>query len=345
MLTVYSEDHRHHDGKAELFRGEMVPCFEMPERANMILNRVKTSNLGDIIEPDDFGMDPILAIHDKGFVDFLTTVWDEWLAIGCEGEVFAISWPTRRMRERIPKNIEGKVGYYALAIETPITEGTFKAARSSVNVALSAQKKISAGEEHAVFALCRPPGHHAAYDQYGGYCFFNNAAIAAQGFLDDGCKKVAILDVDFHHGNGTQDIFYERDDVFFASLHGSPDYEFPFYLGWDDETGRGKGDGFNINYPMMPGTTFDIWFKALQDACERIKEYGAEALVISLGVDTYAEDPISSFKLQSPDFITYGKYLAKLGLPTLFVMEGGYAVEEIGINAVNVLQGFESGNL
>lgn len=341
MLTVYSEGHRQQDGKAELFRGEMVPCFEMPQRADMILDRVKATNLGEVIDANDYGIDPILRIHDKGFVEFMTTVWDEWVEAGYGGEAFATAWPTRSMRERIPKNIEGKIGYYALAIETPITSGSFAAACSSANVALTGQKKVTAGER-AVFSLCRPPGHHAAFDQYGGYCFFNNAAIAAQGFLDDGLKKVAILDVDFHHGNGTQNIFYERDDVYFASLHGSPDYEFPYYLGWDDETGKGTGEGFNINYPMMPGTTFDIWFEAMKDACKRIQGFGAEALIISLGVDTYAEDPISSFKLDSPDFITYGKYLSELDLPTLFVMEGGYAVEEIGINAVNVLQGFES---
>ncbi len=342
MLTIYSEDHRHQDGKNELHNGKMVPCFEMPKRADIILERVKTTNLGAIIAPDDFGIDPILRVHDKGFVEFMATVWEEWCAAGNDCEAFANTWPTRRLRERIPIAIEGKIGYYALAIETPITSGSYKAALSSVNVALTGQKKIAAGA-HSAFALCRPPGHHAAFDQYGGYCFFNNAAIAAQGFLDDGVSKVAILDVDFHHGNGTQDIFYERNDVFFTSLHGSPDYEFPYFLGWDDETGRGAGEGCNINYPLMPGTTFDIWFEALRDAGKRIKEYGAEVLIISLGVDTFAHDPISSFKLQSPDFTTYGKYIAELGLPTLFVMEGGYAVEEIGINAVNVLQGFEEG--
>ena len=171
----------------------------------------------------------------------------------------------------------------------------------SAATALTAQKLVANGER-AAFALCRPPGHHAHHDMYGGYCFLNNAAIAAQAFRDSGAARVAILDVDFHHGNGTQDIFYARDDVLFCSLHGQPEDTFPYFLGFKDEKGKGKGEGFNVNYPMPPLTVYDVWGKALEDACKRIKRFSPDALVVSLGVDTYKDDPISTFKLTSPDF-------------------------------------------
>ena len=194
-----------------------------------------------------------------------------------------------------------------------------------------------------MFALCRPPGHHAGSDFYGGYCFLNNAAIATQAFRDGGAQKVAVLDVDYHHGNGTQEIFYGRGDVFFASLHGHPAQEYPYFLGYEDETGEGAGEDCNANYPLRWGTEWSAYETALDDALSRIRRYGPEAIVVSLGVDTFKDDPISKFKLDSPDYSKIGRKVAALGLPTLFIMEGGYAVEEIGINAVNVLVGFEQG--
>jgi acetoin utilization deacetylase AcuC-like enzyme len=178
---------------------------------------------------------------------------------------------------------------------------------------------------------------------YGGYCFINNAALAAQTLLNNGASKIAILDVDFHHGNGTQDIFYHRDDVLFISLHGRPEDEFPHFLGYADEVGEGQGEGFNLNLPMPKGTTFETWRKALFQAMERINQYAPDAVIISLGTDTFEEDPISSFKLKSDDFYTMGQDFAALNLPTQFIMEGGYAIDAIGLNAVNVLQGYENG--
>jgi acetoin utilization deacetylase AcuC-like enzyme len=177
---------------------------------------------------------------------------------------------------------------------------------------------------------------------YGGYCFINNAAVAAQYLRDRGAERVAVLDVDFHHGNGTQDIFYGRADVLYASLHGDPRDEFPYFSGYADETGDGAGRGFTVNFPLPRGTAFAEWSGALREALRRIGEFRADALVVSLGVDTYAQDPISSFRLQSEDFRTYGGLIAGCGLPTLFVLEGGYAVADIGVNVVNVLSGFES---
>ncbi len=340
MLSVFSEKHALRDAKTELFGGELVAPFECPVRAEYILERLKSVNLGEVIAPKEFGLDPVTRIHDRAFLGFLEQCWNDWTALGYKGEAIPTIWPSRGMQQRIPIHIEGRMGYYAMAGETAISNGTWEAARASANVALTAQAAIKNGAREA-FALCRPPGHHAAGDMYGGYCFINNAAVATQAFIDQGASRVAILDVDFHHGNGTQAIFYDRADVMFVSLHGDPKDAFPHFLGYDDEIGAGEGEGFNINYPMGPGTNFKTWGSALDDACQKISNYGPDALVISLGVDTFENDPISFFKLTSDDFKRYGATIGGLKLPTLFIMEGGYAVEEIGLNAVNVLQGYE----
>jgi acetoin utilization deacetylase AcuC-like enzyme len=342
LQTVYTERHKLRASKTELSGGELVPPFECPERAEHILARVREVGLGPVVDPRAHGLDPVLRIHDAAFVKFLETCWTQWVARGFKGEAMPTVWPSRAMPRHVPpRDIDGLVGYYCLAGETTISEGTWEAAQASADVALTGQR-IVAGGERAAFALCRPPGHHASTDMYGGYCFLNNAAIAAQAFLDQGAGRVAILDVDFHHGNGTQEIFYRRDDVLFLSLHGDPLDAFPFYLGGADETGEGRGEGFNVNYPLPPGTPYGAWSAALEDACGRIANYGPDALVVSLGVDTFEKDPISFFKLKSEDFTRYGARIAGLGLPTLFVMEGGYAVAEVGINTVNVLEGFEN---
>ncbi len=343
MLTVFSEKHALRDARTELYGGELVPPFECPVRAEHVLDRVREVRLGDVIAPVEFPLEQITRVHDSDFIHFLETCWQDWTGAGFTGEAIAGNWPARGMQQaRVPQQIEGKLGYYALAAETSISNGTWEAARASVNVALTAQAAIAEGAGEA-FALCRPPGHHAAADLFGGYCFINNAAVTAQAFLDQGAKRVALLDVDFHHGNGSQAIFYDRDDVLFLSLHGDPTEAFPHFLGYADETGAGIGEGFNHNYPMGPGTDYTTWGSALKDACQEIAGYAPDALVISLGVDTFERDPISFFKLTSDDFRRYGATIAGLGLPTLFVMEGGYAVEEIGINAVNVLEGYAGG--
>ena len=306
MLTVYSEKHKLRDSKTELYGGELVPPFECPVRAEYILERIQSENLGEIISPKDFSLDPITRIHDSQFLQFLENCWPAWQANGYQGEAIPTVWPSRRMpQNRIPEHIEGQMGFYALAGETSISNGTWEAARSSANVALTAQAAIRDGANEA-FALCRPPGHHAASDMYGGYCFINNAAVAAQAFIDQGASRVSILDVDFHHGNGTQAIFYDRADVMFCSLHGDPKNAFPHFLGYADETGIGEGEGCNFNYPMGPGTAFKTWGSALKDACQKINNYAPDVLVISLGVDTFENDPISFFKLSSDDFTRYG---------------------------------------
>lgn len=343
MLTFYSPDTKKRQAQTELDGGRLVAPYECPRRVDIVIEQVRAAALGEVRAPQAYGMAPVLAVHDAGYVEFLEHAWDDWVAAGLEGEAIASIWPTRRLRDDvIPDNIEGKVGHYALAAETSLCAGTFAAAQASKDIALSAIDHVLASGEPA-FGLCRPPGHHAAVDQYGGYCFFNNAAVAAQHALDAGHERVAVLDIDFHHGNGTQDIFYARDDVLFASLHGDPRTEFPYYLGHADETGRGRGDGFNLNYPLPAGTDYADWAQALDDALARIQAYAPDVLVVSLGLDTFEGDPISSFQLKTDDFIDCGARLRRAGLPTVFLLEGGYAVDEIGINAVNVLSGFDNG--
>ena len=341
MITVYSEDHRLRNARTELHGGELVSPFESASRAEIVLERVRAVALGSIETPSRQGLAPVLRVHDEQFVEFLSTAWSEWSATGNKGEAIPDCWPARRMFQRRPTGIAGKLGYYAMAGETSISAGTWEAARAAADVAISAAEHLSRGST-AAFALCRPPGHHAARDLYGGYCFLNNAAVAAQFLRDRGGAKVAILDVDFHHGNGTQDIFYDRPDVLFVSIHGDPTEAFPYFTGYSEETGARAGDGFNLNLPLPRGTDFSAWRVALESALARIRRFAPDVIVVSLGADTFAGDPISSFKLQSADFSTYGRMIGACRIPTLFVLEGGYAVAELGVNVVNVLTGFES---
>jgi acetoin utilization deacetylase AcuC-like enzyme len=342
VITVFTEEHLLRNAKTELYGGRLVPPHECPERAEIVIERVRTLRLGEITAPSRFGLAPVLKVHDPAFVDFLQSAWTEWVATGNQGEAIPDCWPARRMSQRCPAGITGKLGYYAMAGETSISEGTWEAARAAADVAVTAASHIQRGARGA-FALCRPPGHHAARDLYGGYCFLNNAAIAAQYLRDRGAARVAILDVDFHHGNGTQDIFYDRADVLYVSLHGDPAHAFPYFSGYADETGVGAGTGFTMNLPLPPGSGFSAWSQALTSALDRIGRFRPDALVVSLGVDTFEKDPISFFRLKSEDFSTYGAMIGACKWPTLFVFEGGYAVAEVGVNAVNVLTGFVGG--
>ena len=339
MLTVYSDQHKLRDAQTELYNGRLVAPFESPKRMEYVLQEVRARGLGEVVAPAEFSVDEACRLHHPAYVEFLQTAWQRWRDSGADGEAIPTSFAVRGMRQRPPQHIDGQLGYYALAAETSITEGTWQAALAGARVALTAAQKMNAGADSA-FALCRPPGHHAAADLYGGYCFINNAALAAQALRDNGAARVAILDVDFHHGNGTQSIFYARDDVLFASLHGDPQHAFPYFSGYEDERGEGAGSGFTINYPLPPDTAWQTWGAALQDACQRIARFTPDAVVVSLGVDAYEHDPISFFKLTGEDFTRCGTAIAAIATPTLFVMEGGYAVREIGVNAVNVLRGY-----
>ncbi|MEO4046859.1 histone deacetylase family protein [Pseudomonas sp. CAU 1711] len=340
MLTFYSDDHRLHHARGEMVGGEFKPCFEMPARADHVLARVCERAVGEVLPPADFGLAPIARIHTDDYLQFLQSAWRRWTEQGNSADFLPGVFPARHLRGKRPDDLYGQYGFHSFDCFAPITSGTWQAAYASAQVALSGQREIAAGALCA-FALCRPPGHHAAADVMGGYCYLNNVAIAAQACLDQGAARVAILDVDYHHGNGTQAIFYDRADVLVVNIHGSPSFEYPHFLGYADETGTGAGEGCNLNLPLAAGSAWDTWGNALETACRRIAAYAPEVLLISLGVDTYKDDPISSFRLDSPDYLRMGERIAALGVPTLFVMEGGYAVAEIGVNAVNVLEGFQ----
>jgi acetoin utilization deacetylase AcuC-like enzyme len=341
VRVIYSEDHKLRDAKTELHGGQLVTPFEGPFRAEWILKAVKEAGFSDVVAPERHGLETALKVHDAGYLDFLSKAWTLWQASGAAGEAIPTSLPVRRATQRVPNDIDGMLGYYANATETSITSGTYEAAVASMQCAITGADWLNAANRFA-FSLCRPPGHHAGIDLFGGYCFINNAAVAAQRLLDIGAKKVAILDVDFHHGNGTQDITYRRGDIFFASLHGEPANAFPYFWGYVDETGEGDGENCNANYPLPRGTAWAAWSAAVADSLARIKAFGAEAIVVSLGVDTFERDPISFFKLTSDDFTRMGALIAKVGLPVLTCMEGGYGVTEIGLNVANMLKGLEA---
>jgi acetoin utilization deacetylase AcuC-like enzyme len=343
MKTIYTALHRQHAQQSELNRGRMGPPFERPERADRILEAIRARKLGPVEAPARFALAHAKRVHAPDLVEFLQVAHADWVRDGGEGDALPITWAIRGFRDdKVPQSIVGRLSYYSFDGMTAITPGTWTAVQSAVDVALTAAGCVSNGSERAAFALCRPPGHHAATNYYGGYCFLNNAAIAAQYLLDQGRKRVAILDVDYHHGNGTQEIFYARKDVLFVSLHADPATDFPYFLGYADETGRGDGAGCNLNLPLPQGTTWQRWSEALEHAKRAITAYAPEALVVSLGVDTFEGDELSAFKLTTPDFLRMGASIAGLRLPTVFVMEGGYGYEQIGTNTVNVLEGFEA---
>ena len=326
-----------------MYRGRMVPCHEVPQRQDQVLAALQARALGPLQTPSRFDDALLQRIHSPRYLQFLQTAWQQWLALDpANAALDAIPsvWPTRGFRTDLePENFAARMGLYSFDAGTPLTAGTWQAARSGADCALSAAAHIAHGGR-AAFALSRPPGHHAGADFFGGYCFLNNAALAAQYLRDSGLERVAVLDVDYHHGNGTQAIFYERSDVFFTSIHGDPRTEYPFFLGHADERGQGVGLGFNLNLPLSRGSDYARWSEALELALEAIAGYGAQALVVSLGVDTFAGDPISGFALQSQDYLRMGERIARAGLPTVLVFEGGYAVDAVGVNVANVLHAF-----
>lgn len=343
MLTIYNDKHALHQGRFEMFRGELVPCFEVPARADFVLKELQARQLGAIAAPQDVPDSAITRIHSQRYVDFLAGAWDEWVALdpaNAQRDAIPSYWPIRTFRSDVlPASFAARMGLFSFDAGSPLMSGTWAAARAGACCAITAARRVQEGER-AAFALTRPPGHHAGMDFFGGYCFLNNAALAAQALRDAGLARVAVLDVDYHHGNGTQAIFYDRADVFFASVHGDPHTEYPYYLGYADERGTGAGEGCNLNLPLPRGSGFAPWREALAQALAAIAGFRAQALVVSLGVDTFEGDPISGFGLRSADYLAIGEDLAAAGLPTVFVFEGGYAVAEVGVNTVNVLDGF-----
>src|SRR5574339_220249 len=255
MKVYYSEAHRQHQPPFEVFDGGLrVPYMESPERMDRILAALRKTGWAEVVEPKDFGLGPIYAVHDKEYVDFLDSSWAEWLVTAAEDPQSSVDLSTLlpatfalRRHPQKPTSLLGRAGYYLMDLSACIVEGTYAAALASANCALSAAEAVANGER-AGFALCRPPGHHAGKDYAGGYCFLNNASAAAHWLSAKG--KVALLDVDYHCGNGTQDIFYERDDVLNISIHADPDFEYPHYAGFANETGCGKGLGFHRKFPL-----------------------------------------------------------------------------------------------
>lgn len=339
MKAVYSPLHAGHAGGVELYRGALVPTFETPERAEIIRAAVVAAGHA-LVAPREVPESRLLRIHDAEFVEFLRGAHARWVGEGREGHVIPSGFPARGIRrDRRPSGISGSLGFFSFDASTPIVAGTWDAALAAARCAMTAAELVSEGAR-AAYALCRPPGHHAASSTYGGYCYLNNAALAAQRLLDSGCRRVALIDVDYHHGNGTQEIFYERDDVLFVSLHGDPETEYPWFMGYAEERGSGRGEGFTLNLPLPSGTGWDAYREALDVGLAAVRRFAPDALVVSLGVDTFESDPISSFRLSRQHYPPLGASLAALGLPTVLVQEGGYAVAEIGENVAGVLGAF-----
>lgn len=339
MKIVFDERQLAHDPELYFRRGALIGHPEQPQRAILLRDALLAAG-HERAHPADHGLDPIRAVHDPDFVDCLMGAWD---AVGAElgPDPIVPTFHPQRRDTRLPASMLGRLGWYSTDTSCPIVPGTAQAIYWSAQTAIDAADRVASGAESHAYALCRPPGHHATHDQTMGFCFFNNAAIAAQR-LRGTFSKVAILDVDTHGGNGTEDVFYRRGDVFFVSIHTDPSAYTPFFTGYADETGAGDGVGATRNLVLPVGASVEDILARYDEALDLIGGFGAEALVISLGVDTFEGDPISFFKLTSDDFLRMGEAIGRAGLPTVFLMEGGYAVAEIGLNAVNVLMGFES---
>lgn len=341
MKIFHSGDHGGHTGIKELRGAAWVGMADSPERMTIILSALADRGLGDVHAPAQHGTEPILRVHDAGFLHFLEQGYPLWQARHGSGTAaFARMFGMRGLAQTPdPANIDAMLSAYTFDIFSPLVAGSWAAIRSAADVALSGAAAIDNGAQ-SVFSLCRPPGHHASQDLAGGYCYLNNAAIAAQFHRDQGAHRVAILDVDYHHGNGTQRIFYDRADVLFVSLHGRPEEEYPFLLGFAHEIGAGVGEGFNLNLPMAKGTGIDGYGAALDTAVQHIHSFAPDVLVVSLGVDTFHGDPVGGFLLQTEDFLKVGQAIGRIGLPTHFVMEGGYALDALGANVANILSGY-----
>jgi acetoin utilization deacetylase AcuC-like enzyme len=340
MKLIYSEDHRGHAGAKEMRYDEMIPMSECPERMDAIMGGLADAGFTDIVEPTSHGLDVVHQIHDPAFVDFLQRcypLWEEEFGPGHFATAYTFGM---RGMDQVPnRSVHSMLSCYTFDVCVPFVEGTWKAVNAAKDIALTGVDLMQAGE-NAVFSVCRPAGHHASQDLAGGYCYLNNAAIAAQAHLNAGANRIALLDIDYHHGNGSQRIFYERADVFFVSIHCRPEDEYPFLMGYASEIGEGPGTGYNLNLPMPRGTDFSVWSKSLSTALDRIAEYDPDVLVVSLGVDTYDGDPVGGFTLCNEDFMTTGKRIAAASIPTHFIMEGGYEMDALGKNVANVISGF-----
>ena len=328
-----------HAPREELHNGGFAAYAEVPARAEAIRAALPSTEL-----PGDEGLAPILAVHTAAYVDFLQRAPALWHAAGRPGDALPYAFPVVGRRPLRLDRIDALLGAHAFDATTPLTDATWDSAYRSSQSALAATRAVLGGER-AAFALCRPPGHHAGADYCGGYCHLNHAAIAAQAardapWEDGGIARVAILDIDYHHGNGTQDIFYTRGDVFYASVHADPKTDYPFYWGHADEAGEDEGIGTTLNLPLPHGTEMDAFRAAQTTALEAIATFGPGLLVVSFGADTWESDPIAHFKLTTDDYAVLARDIAACGWPSVIAMEGGYAVDALGRNVASLLSGF-----
>jgi len=339
MKAYFADEQRRHDPKAFLSSGAPKPNPEVPERVDRLLAGAKTAGCA-IERPDSYGLGPIAAIHTPEYIEFLQRIFERWQRIdGASAEVIPNIHPIARGGSR-PDSAVGQAGYHMADTSCPISAHTFESSCWSAWTAVAAAEAVEAGAPSA-YALCRPPGHHAFADVAGGFCFFNNSAIAAQRLLKS-ADRVAILDVDLHHGNGTQGVFYRRADVLTVSIHADPVRFYPFFWGYADERGEGPGLGYNYNLPLERKSGDDIFLEALAAGIRRIEAFAPEALVVALGLDAFEGDPFGGLSVSTPGFARIAEAIAELRLPTVIVQEGGYLCDALSNNLTSFLTGFAS---
>ncbi len=342
--VLASERHRLHDPEHEIEASALQAPFEHPGRADAIRAALAADERFAISEPARTGTDVIEAVHDPGLVRFLAAAWEEYQReIGPTHDVVPDVFAMSGLRDGMgppaePVRASARLGWWCFETTTPLTAGTFAAARSAVDCAVAATDAVLGGARLA-YGLCRPPGHHATTSLYGGYCFFNNAAIAAVHAGTAGGGRVAVLDVDYHHGNGTQQIFYGRDDVAFVSLHGDPARAYPYLTGHADEIGAGRGRGTTTNIPLAAGTDDDGYLAALERGLDAVDAFDPALVVVSLGVDTYVGDPMCDLAVTTDGFARMGAAVAAVGRPLVALQEGGYADDALGANVAAWLRG------
>jgi acetoin utilization deacetylase AcuC-like enzyme len=336
-MIVITTDHAAHDPNRFSLPSDTRPYWEVPERADALLEALRS---GDFVtrRAGDHGLAPIARAHDAGYLAFLQTAFARWQAVPGSGPILRAPAYAVRHRARRPDAVMGQAGWYLSSVTAPIVAATWTAAVGSAHAAIDAADLVLSGERYA-YALCRPPGHHAHTDMAGGFCYLNNAAIAAQRMLDRGTGSVAILDFDVHHGNGTQQIFYERDDVHYVSVHGDPSGLYPWFAGYADETGQGSGLGWNLNLLLPPGVGDAAFAAAVGQGADAIAGKRPAALIVSLGFDAQAGDPAANLAVTAAGFEVVGRQVAALGLPTVLIQEGGYLVERLGANLTAFLTG------
>ncbi|MBO6825474.1 MAG: histone deacetylase family protein [Sneathiella sp.] len=340
MKFVYSPEHDRHHPKTYIKAGSFHEPQEVPGRAEA-LHAGLTETGHEVVEAKDFGPGPRAAIHTPEYLYFLETIAARWKAAGMDNEeVLPNIHPGRHMTS-YPSGIIGEVGYYTTDLSAPIGPDTWAACVASSNVALTAADIVldDMSAKAVAYGLCRPPGHHAYQDQAGGFCFLNNVAIAAQHALEK-VQRVAILDVDVHHGNGTQGIFYNRSDVFTISLHCDPTDYYPFFSGYAHERGEGQGEGYNLNVPVPPGTGDDDYLPYLEKAKIALTSYAPDVLFVALGLDAFEGDPLDGLKITTPGFGRIAASIAALNIPTVLIQEGGYNRDYLGANISSFLKGF-----